>query len=309
MRIVLLLPHAATSLHPVSLHGLQLAEGLVGAGHAVRLFAPRRRGVTEPPPPAWWPAILPLDALEMHVRHHPPDVIHTLGPPVPGGTDAARVRTLFRAPPTLPDDATVHLTPDPAVAHALQGFERPVRAIASGVRRPRRAPQGERSGPVLWAGRVAPGAGLARAIDAVRAARVPLRILAEPHDAEHLDQALRPRLGADLLLSSPRSPVDLIEALSAAPALLHVPDAPVPCCVAALRALACGTPVVGFDQGPLGALLQVPGAGRAVPPGDGAALAAALRHPPPAGAGPWQAAARFPLDRMVAEHLQAYADA
>lgn len=78
---------------------------------------------------------------------------------------------------------------------------------------------------------------------------------------------------------------DLLALLRSARAVLHLGTEPSPVGpVAALRAVACGTAVAGWREGPLRPLAEVPGLLASAPVGDVDALAEAVRTLPPRSA-------------------------
>lgn len=125
-----------------------------------------------------------------------------------------------------------------------------------------------------WVGRIVPNKGLAEAVRAARLAGERLRIFGPVEDAAYFAREIEPHLGNGIEFHGHRSVEGLRGEVATARGALVTPMWDEPFGLVAAEALACGTPVVGFDRG---ALREVVGdCGLLVPGGDIAALAGAM---------------------------------
>ena len=131
-----------------------------------------------------------------------------------------------------------------------------------------------RSGRLAWSGRITPNKGLVEAMEACRIAGLPLDIIGAVEDRTYFEHRVVPLLGEGIVYHGHLSGATLRAAVAQARAMLVTPMWDEPFGFVAAEALACGVPVIGFDRG---AVAEVVGdCGIVVPPGDVAALAAAL---------------------------------
>lgn len=132
-----------------------------------------------------------------------------------------------------------------------------------------------RSGGCVWSGRIVPEKAPHMAIDAARAAGLPI-VLAGPvqHD-DYFCQQIRPRLGADARWLGHLGSADLAAVYGDAAVGVVTPRWDEPFGLVAAEMLACGTPVAAFDRGALAEIVE-PAVGALAPPDDVGALAHAI---------------------------------
>ncbi|MFI9121326.1 glycosyltransferase family 4 protein [Streptomyces bikiniensis] len=192
----------------------------------------------------------------------------------------------------LPVVTTLHTPPTPWLESAVQAQERcPVtftavsshmaeawHATAPGARVIRngidtRLWSPGPGGPYLvWSGRLVPEKGAHLAAEAARKAGWPLRMAGPVGDRQYFADRVEPLLGDGAEYVGHLSRQDLVRLVGGAAAALVTPCWDEPYGLVVAEALACGTPVCGFDRGALGEILT-PECGRLAPPGDSAALA------------------------------------
>lgn len=182
-----------------------------------------------------------------------------------------------------------------------------VRVVPNGVD-VERWPVGPGGGPLVWFGRLVAEKGPHLAIDAARRAGRPLVLAGPQSDPAYFAAEIAPRLGGDVRYAGHLRHAELAGLLGAAAAVLVTPCWDEPYGLVAAEALACGTPVYGFDRGGLREV--VADAGVLVAGGDVGALADALGR----GTGPSRAAARrraeshCSLERTVDAYEALYAE-
>ncbi|MFD3548787.1 glycosyltransferase family 4 protein [Streptomyces sp. NPDC058655] len=131
---------------------------------------------------------------------------------------------------------------------------------------------GPGGGDLAWSGRLVPEKGPHLAIEAARAAGLPLRLAGPISDRRYFDERVAPLLGEDARYVGHLDRRGLVDLLGAASAALVTPSWDEPYGLVVAEALACGTPVCGFDRGALSEILT-PDCGLLAPPGDVEALA------------------------------------
>ncbi|MFD3675720.1 glycosyltransferase [Streptomyces sp. NPDC058613] len=131
---------------------------------------------------------------------------------------------------------------------------------------------GPGGGDLVWSGRLVPEKGPHLAIEAARAAGMPLRIAGPVSDRAYFEDRVAPLLGDDVRYVGHLDRRELAELLGSAGAALVTPGWDEPYGLVVAEALACGTPVCGFDRGALSEILT-PDCGLLAPPGDVDALA------------------------------------
>ncbi|QWC57616.1 glycosyltransferase [Erythrobacter sp. 3-20A1M] len=126
----------------------------------------------------------------------------------------------------------------------------------------------------IWVGRIVPNKGLAEAVAAARIAGAKLRIFGPIEDAGYFADRVQPFLSDGIEYHGHGSMQDLRAEVGRAQGALVTPLWDEPFGLVAAEALACGTPVAGFDRGALGEV--VGDCGVLVASGDTAALAHAM---------------------------------
>ncbi|MFE9410609.1 glycosyltransferase [Streptomyces sp. NPDC006704] len=128
---------------------------------------------------------------------------------------------------------------------------------------------------LVWSGRMVPEKGPHLAIRAARAAGVPLRLAGPVSDERYFEEEVEPLLEDGVSYAGHLDRKELAELLGTSAAALVTPGWDEPYGLVVAEALACGTPVCGFDRGALAEILT-PRCGLLAPPGDIAALAALI---------------------------------
>ncbi|WP_404961600.1 glycosyltransferase [Streptomyces sp. 147326] len=131
---------------------------------------------------------------------------------------------------------------------------------------------GPGGGDLVWSGRLVTEKGPHLAIEAARAAGMALRIAGPICDRAYFDDRIEPLLGEDVRYVGHLDRRGLAELLGSASAALVTPSWDEPYGLVVAEALACGTPVCGFDRGALSEILT-PDCGVLAPSGDVEALA------------------------------------
>lgn len=132
-------------------------------------------------------------------------------------------------------------------------------------------------GYAFWSGRIVPEKGLHLAIDAARAAHLPIAFAGPRHRAEYWENAIAPRLGPDVTDLGHLGQPDLAHWLKGAQVALVSPCWEEPFGLVVAEALACGTPVAAFRRGALPRILDE-ATGRLAEPDDALDLARAARE-------------------------------
>ncbi|HEX8101653.1 MAG TPA: glycosyltransferase family 4 protein [Solirubrobacteraceae bacterium] len=135
-----------------------------------------------------------------------------------------------------------------------------------------------RGGPAAaWAGRMVREKAPHLAIDAAKAAGLPLRLAGPVADPEYFVAQVAPRLGDGAEYLGHLGHEELAEVVGGSCVALMTPDWEEPFGLAAAEAIATGTPVAAFARGGLLDAIG-PDAGRLAPPGDVDGLARAMRE-------------------------------
>ncbi|MFC3125594.1 glycosyltransferase [Pseudoroseomonas globiformis] len=225
------------------------------------------------------------------LRRDPPDIIHNDSrhelPVMLAHELAAPMLTALHAPPCPVLDQAVAERQWPempfvalsgTVARAWEGRLGAVPVLPGGIdlevfQPALLRPSGTHA---LWCGPVGPGQGVLMALQAALIAGLPLLIAGPITDLGFWNDRIRPRLRNGSRHLGQLDPRGLALAMSAA-AVVVCTDRPSDAYgLSAARALACGTPVAGFAQGPLPSLVNEV-SGRLAPPGDVAALARSIQ--------------------------------
>ncbi|CAM3660285.1 glycosyltransferase [Nocardioides zeicaulis] len=170
-------------------------------------------------------------------------------------------------------------------------------------------PVGDGGGPAVWSGRLVREKAPHLAIDACRAAGVPL-VLAGPaaQDPTYFAEQVAPRLGDGVHYAGHLTAAQLSEVVRTASVAVVTPMWDEPYGLVAAEALASGTPVAAFARGGLPQVLS-PESGVLAAPGDVEALAGAVlaARDLDRGAVRAHAEATCSADAMVEGYLRQYA--
>ncbi len=129
-------------------------------------------------------------------------------------------------------------------------------------------------GRTVWCGRIAAVKGAHLAIAAARRAGVPLTLFGPIEEPDYWERQVAPRLAGSVRYGGHLDGTALAHEIGRASVFLFTPCWDEPFGLVAIEAMACGLPVAGIARG---AAEEVVGeAGCLVPPGDEAALAAAI---------------------------------
>ena len=192
--------------------------------------------------------------------------------------------------------------------HTRTAWQHAVDAVVvrNGVDTQRWSP-GTGGGPAVWTGRIVPEKAPHLAIDACRAAGVPLVLAGPVHDPAYFATEVAPRLGPDARHVGHLAQHELSTLVGSARVAVVTPDWDEPYGLVAAEALASGTPVAGFARGGISEIV-VPGTGALAPAGDVQALGRAVTRAALADRRIVRehAMRHLSLDRMVAEYEQVY---
>lgn len=233
----------------------------------------------------------------------------------------------YRLPPDKPVLATLHLPPSwypdsiwtlPA-NYRLQcvsesqrracppGAQGRLAVVENGVPPGPREPKGDYA---LLLSRICPEKNLHAGLDAARLAGVPLVLAGEafpyPEHTAYMDEQIRPRLGAGARWLGPVHAEEKARLLARARCLLLPTLAPETSSLAAMEALAAGTPVIAFPSGALPEVVEHGRTGFLVETVESMAEALGRLDEIDLEACRRAARKRFPLERMVAGYLGLY---
>jgi glycosyltransferase involved in cell wall biosynthesis len=134
---------------------------------------------------------------------------------------------------------------------------------------------GRGGGPPIWFGRITPEKGTHLAVEAAEHAGERLNIAGPISDLAYFESHVQPLLSERVRYLGHLTRAQLVEQVGSACAALITPRWEEPYGLVVMEALACGTPVCGFDRGALSELLD-DSCARLVAPDDTRALARAL---------------------------------
>lgn len=162
---------------------------------------------------------------------------------------------------------------------------------------------------LVWSGRIVPEKAPHLAIQAARAAGMPLVIAGPLSDLPYFEAQVRPHLGFGVRYAGHLAVPELADLVGRASAALVTPIWDEPYGLVVAEALACGTPVVAFRRGGIPEILTDERVGVLVEPGDEDGFAAAI---PEAIALSRDAVRDFAerflsLERMVSRYERLYA--
>ncbi|HWF33149.1 MAG TPA: glycosyltransferase [Solirubrobacteraceae bacterium] len=193
-------------------------------------------------------------------------------------------------------------------ARAWSHLLRSPRVVHNGVDLERWRP-GPGGGPPIWFGRITPEKGTHLAIEAAEHAEEYLSIAGPVSDRDYFDFEVKPRLNEKIRYLGHLSRAELARHVGRARTALITPCWEEPYGLVVMEALACGTPVCGFDRGALAELVD-DSCARLVAPDDARALAKAL----PVAASLARSDARARAERagaqtcMIASYERLYAE-
>lgn len=169
-----------------------------------------------------------------------------------------------------------------------------------------RWPQGRGGPDLVWFGRLVPEKGAHHAIEIARRAGRRLRLAGPLADPDYWDEVVEPRLGRDAEYVGHLRQDEIAVLVGDSAVALVTPLWDEPYGLVVAEAMACGTPVVGYDRG---GVPEVAGPGaHLVAPGDVGAAACAVDDAvgsPRAAARAW-ATEHCSVDAMVGSYLEVY---
>jgi glycosyltransferase involved in cell wall biosynthesis len=323
-----------TALPPPAYGGIegvvdQLARGFQEAGHEVLLAAPGDSQCPVPMVPGTPPAdpnamgmaevelshivraydaMAGMDLVHDHTvvgplyRHRPP------GMPVVTtnhGPFRARLRDIYRA--MARDAAMVAIS-----HHQASTADVPIARVIHHGLDVDSVPLGDGAGGyACFLGRMSPSKGVREAALIARQAGVPLRIAAKMNDRnerEYFECAVSPLLGSDIEYVGELNTAEKYELLGGAVALLNPIQWPEPFGLVMIEALAAGTPIVATPSGAAPEIVEDGATGFLRD--DVRELTACLKDAATLDRNTCRQAAqtRFSTERMVADHLDLYAE-
>jgi glycosyltransferase involved in cell wall biosynthesis len=313
---VAVLAHHVAPIRPPFAGGVEsltwyLAAWLARRGHAVTMFAPpgsevpgvavrtlelesvvgeaAARDVSMPAEAfmaahhAYMGALLGLiadgegfDIVHSHSLHYLPVALAPLLP-VP-------LLLTLHCPPTPWLESALRAGPGPAPAlaavsratAALWSEVAPVRHVVPNGVDTTAWPLGPGGEHAIWCGRMVPEKAPHLAIDAARAAGMALKLAGPIVDGAYWQRFVAPRLADDVRYVGHLGHGELARLLGTSRVAVLTPDWEEPFGMAAVEAMATGTPVAAFARGGLTGVVG-PAGGRLAPPGDVDALARAMR--------------------------------
>jgi glycosyltransferase involved in cell wall biosynthesis len=163
-------------------------------------------------------------------------------------------------------------------------------------------------GYLLSFGRIHPDKGTAEAIDIATDTGMRLVIAGIVQDQQYFDERVAPRIDDELVsFIGAANAQERSELLGGAHVLLHPIGFDEPFGYGVVEAMACGTPVIAFRRGSMGELIEDGKTGFLVDDVEGAAAAVDRAVDLDRAAIRAEAVARFGVERMVDDYLDAYA--
>jgi glycosyltransferase involved in cell wall biosynthesis len=162
---------------------------------------------------------------------------------------------------------------------------------------------------LLYLGRIHPGKGCHHAIAAARQARAPLRIAGKVHDRDevaYFESAIRPELGKGIEFLGEVDDAERLELLQGARAVLFPIDREEPFGLVLLESAACGTPVVATRRGAVPEVVEDGRSGILVDHPNELAAALARADQLDAAESRRVVEERFSAKRMVCDYEAAY---
>jgi glycosyltransferase involved in cell wall biosynthesis len=334
MRIALIAPPWAP-VPPALYGGIELvvdllARGFARAGHDVLLYT--TGDSTCPVPKAWTLAEsegVRLGAAVPELRHvmgaydavQDYDIVHDhtiMGPLYAERFPGLKVVTTVHGPL---DEELIDLyrrvgehTPVIAISHAQRRHvpEVPIARVIHHGLDPLDFPVGAGDGDYfLFLGRMAPGKGAHRAMEAANKAGVRLLMAAkmrEPWEHEYFNVYVKPYLNADLQYLGEVSHAEKLQLLAGARGLLNPIRWPEPFGLVMIEAMACGTPVLTYAEGAAPEIVEDGVTGFVCR--DEADMAETIGRVGTLDRGACRASVEgyFSIDRMVAEHISLFED-
>ena len=184
----------------------------------------------------------------------------------------------------------------------------PATIIENGIdlARFRFGPEADTDRFAFWFGRIVPEKGLHLAIDAARAADLPLRIAGPMIDLAYWEAEIAPRLGDRATYLGHLEQDEIAAMLGRASVLVCTPRWEEPFGLVVAESLACGTPVASFARGALPDIIDAT-CGALAPADDVGALAGAIETCLSLDRTACRArAALFDADRMIARYEALY---
>lgn len=290
-------PIASPFIGGVEHHTAVLAEGLARRGHEVVLWALPGSEVEGVEVRSLGPAFSASTAARRDVATAPQDFLTAHHRYLVACLELQRARldcvhinTLHYLPVAMahsfsaPALLALHCPPTPWLESALIAAEHPklvavspplarawahvadeIDIIANGVDA-RRWPVGAGGGGAAWAGRIVPEKAPHLAIDAARAAGLPIALAGPLIDRSYFDEQVAPRLGPAARYVGHLGQPELARCLGAAEVCIQAPQWEEPFGLVAAEAMMTGTPVAAFARGGLvdvvgsagGALSDIP---------------------------------------------------
>lgn len=167
-------------------------------------------------------------------------------------------------------------------------------------------PAGPGGDELLFFGRFHPDKGAAVAIDAARAAGLPIALAGLIQDQGYWSREVEPRFGDDTRALGLVAAADRAAVLGRAKGLLHLIDFDEPFGLSVVEAMACGTPVIAHRRGSMPELIEDGVTGFLVDDVDGAVAAIRRLGEIDRAACRARARARFGVERMVDDYLRLY---